>query len=204
MSEPLFPAPGGVAPPPAEPVTEPTSNRKVLMVLGAVGAVLVAGAGAFFLMNSGGSSEEAPFVAQPRSSASAPAPKPTPAPTAKVVIRTANVSVTSRDPFKPLFPSPTATPTATPSAAPSSAPAPVATTPSGPTGGSVTLGVTGIDVVAQTAVVTVDGKKYATPVNKVFAKYFTMYSVFNSTCVGILYGDQSIPVCTTKPQRVSP
>jgi hypothetical protein len=176
----------------------------MLMVIGALGAVLVAGAAAFFLMNSGGTSDDAPFVAQPRSSSTAAAAKPKPSPTAKVVIRTASVSVTSRDPFKPLFPTASAAPAATTPSSASPAPKPTATSGTGATGGAVTLSVSDIDPVAQTAVVAVDGKKYATPVNKIFGKYFTMYSVFNSTCVGILYGDQSIPVCTSKAQRVSP
>ena len=51
---------------------------------------------------------------------------------------------------------------------------------------------------------TVDKKKYATGVGKTFGQYFTVYSVFNDQCVGILYGDQSIPVCVSKPQTVSP
>jgi hypothetical protein len=30
-----------------------------------------------------------------------------------------------------------------------------------------------------------------------------MYSVFNTECVGVLYGDQSVPVCEGKPQTVT-
>jgi len=66
------------------------------------------------------------------------------------------------------------------------------------------LTVGSIDLVAQTAVVRVDSKSYTVGIGVPFAQYFTLYSVFNSNCVGVLFGDQSIPVCTTVPQTVSP
>ena len=61
-----------------------------------------------------------------------------------------------------------------------------------------------IDTVAQTATISVDGKKYATTVGTPFGQYYMMYSVFNDTCVGVLAGDSSIAVCTTKPVTVTP
>ena len=61
-----------------------------------------------------------------------------------------------------------------------------------------------IDPTAQTAVVSVDGKKYAAAVGKVFGKNYMVYSVFNAQCVGVLYGDQSVPVCTTAPATITP
>jgi hypothetical protein len=76
-------------------------------------------------------------------------------------------------------------------------------TPAAPTV-TVTLTVSKIDATAQTATVSVDGKAYATTVGKVFAKNYMVYSVFNAKCVGVLYGDQSIPVCTTAPATITP
>jgi hypothetical protein len=68
----------------------------------------------------------------------------------------------------------------------------------------VTLAVSKINTAKQTATITVDGKPYAATVGAVFGTNFVMYSVFNTQCVGILFGDQSVPVCTNAPQTVTP
>jgi hypothetical protein len=128
-----------------------------------------------------------------------------------VVIRPAGLTVTSRDPFKALFPPATVTTgtsasgsgTTTGTTSGSTGTTTPTTTGSGTTK-TVTLAVSTIDPVAGTATVTVDKKPYAVAVGKTFGQYFTVYSVFNEQCVGILYGDQSIPVCIAKPQNVSP
>ena len=149
--------------------------------------------------------------------ASAPAPgasaAPSTAPTAKPVARPAAASVTGRDPFKPLFavistgdgaaPGPAAGGSSGGSSGGGgSAAAPVpAPVPAAPT---VTLSVSKIDQAGQTATVAVDGKKYATSVNAPFGKYYTVYAIFNDSCVGVLYGDQSVAVCTSKPMTVTP
>ncbi len=211
MSEPMFPAPDGAGAAPAGgPVAESGSgNRTMLMVLGGVGAALVVGAGAYFLLNSGGSAPDT--TASPGQSVTGTAPAAVPAAkpaTKPVVIRPATVSVSSRDPFKPLIS--VATVGTTSGAAgspttPSTAPVPVApVTPVTPVTPTVTLSVSKIDPTLQTATVTVDGKAYATRVGVVFAKTFQLYSVFNAQCVGILFGDQSVPVCISRPQTVSP
>ena len=77
------------------------------------------------------------------------------------------------------------------------------TTPVTPVSAKLTLAVSGINLAKQTATITVDGVKYATSVGKVFDKTFVMYSVFNSSCVGLLYGDQNVAVCTANPVAVS-
>jgi hypothetical protein len=68
----------------------------------------------------------------------------------------------------------------------------------------VTLAVSAIDLKNQKATVSVDGKAYPVAVGNVFASNYMMYSVFNAQCVGVLYGDQSIAVCTGRPVSVTP
>ena len=41
-------------------------------------------------------------------------------------------------------------------------------------------------------------------VGQEFGKFYVMYSVFNDQCVGILMGDQSVAVCSTKAVTVTP
>jgi hypothetical protein len=201
----MFPSPDASAAAPAvAPAVESGSNRTMLLAVGGVGAALIVGAGAFFLLNSGGT-DPAPTAAgiPSRTSAASAAPSPSASPSAKpAVIRPASVSVSARDPFKPLFAAAKAStaPTSAPSTAPTSAPTPVPT----PVTPSVTLAVSKINTVKQTATVTVDGKAYATTIGAVFGKNFVMYSVFNAQCIGVLFGDQSVPVCTNSPQTVSP
>jgi len=206
MSEPMFPsADASAAAPAVAPAVESGNNRTMLLAVGGVGAALIVGAGAFFLLNSGGGTDPAPTAAgiPSRTSVASVAPSPSASASAKpAVIRPASVSVSARDPFKALFaPAKASTaPTAAPSTAPSSAPAPVPT----PVTPSVTIAVSKINTAKQTATVTVDGKPYAATIGAVFAKNFVMYSVFNTQCIGVLFGDQSVPVCTNSPQTVSP
>ena len=202
MSEPIFPGPPADAAPTGNPVEETSAggNRKALLALAAVGTALVAGAAAFFLLS--GSSGEEEFVAappRPATSVAAPVASPTPS----VVVKAAKVSVTGRDPFRPLFATAPPAPTAAPDSAPTAAPEP-SSAPTQPTAPTVALGVTKVDPLGQTATVTVDGKVYKTTLNKVFGKFFVMYSVFNSECVGVLYGDQSVPVCKGRVTTISP
>jgi hypothetical protein len=212
----MFPSPDGqqAAATTGAPVAE-GGTSKALLALGGIGAALVVGAGAFFLLNSGGSSPEAiPVPVQPQASAPAAAPSASPSATAKPVARPAAASVTGRDPFKPLFASSVGGSGVTvtagggggggggngggggATAAPVPAPAPAAPT--------VTLSVSKIDEATQSATVAVDGKKYPTTVNAPFGKYYTVYAIFNDSCVGVLYGDQSVAVCTSKPMTVTP
>ncbi len=208
MSEAMFPSNGApdAAPAPAAPVSGGTN--KTLLALGGIGAALVVGAGAFFLLGSGSAEPGPVAVSVPVGSSAAPRPAASTAPTAKPVVRPAAASVTGRDPFKALFvaapatdsgsTSPTGGSTGTTGAVPVPAPAAV------PVVKTVTLSVSKVDPVAQTVTVSVDSKKYATAVNTTFGTYYTVYSVFNDSCVGILYGDQSVAVCTNKPVSVSP
>ena len=207
MSEPMFPAPEPDGAAPAPVIDEPSgSSRKTLLVLGGVLGAVVVGAGAFLLL-SGGSDTAAPVAAPTTKSAPAPAASPSASATPKPVVRPATASVGTRDPFKKLFAVAVAT-SGSSSTSSSSSPAPSAApvkpaTPAAPTV-TVTLTVSKIDATAQTATVSVDGKAYATTVGKVFAKNYMVYSVFNAKCVGVLYGDQSIPVCTTAPATITP
>jgi hypothetical protein len=205
----MFPTPdGGAAAPAPAPAVESKGSRTALLALGGVLAAAVVGGGAYFLLNSGGSSDPTPVAAGVTAKPSAPAPaaSPSPSPTKPAVIRPASASVTSRDPFKPLYAAAkpgtvTGGSGSTPAPSASATPITPATQPTTPT---VTLAVSKIDTKAQTATVSVDGKPYAVSLNTLFAKNFVMYSVFNAQCVGILFGDQSVPVCTNLPQSVSP
>ena len=198
MSEPMFPSSGGDAAPAVSDPQPQGTNRKALLTIGGVVGALVIGGGAFFLLSgSGGGGDQS--LANPQPGAAASAPTPSASPVTVTTIKT--VSVAARDPFAPLFPTPAAPPAA--AAAP-----PASTTPlQGPTlapVAKVTLAVSAIDATKQTATVSVDGVKYPVAVGKVFAKSFLLYSVFNAQCVGVLFGDQSVPVCTTAPATVSP
>lgn len=210
MSEPIFPAPTATmtAPAPAEPEVDAPSggNRKALLALAGVGALLVAGAGAFFLLSSGGGDEvEAPIVAPPKASAAA---KPgTTAKPAKptVVVKPATVVVAARDPFKPLFPEPkSTTPATTDGSGATPAPSASASASTPTTDPAVVLAVTGIKPETQSATISVDGKKYKTVVGEEFGKFYVMYSVFNEQCVGVLMGDQSVAVCSGKSVTITP
>ena len=202
MSEPIFPGTPTDAAPTPHPVEEAPSggNRKALMALSAVAAVLVAGGAAFFLL-SGSGGEEEQVVAAPRPASTAPAPVASPTPS--IVVKAAQVSVTGRDPFRPLFSTPKPVSSPAPDAGASAAPQP-SSSPTQTSAPAVAIGVTKVDPLGQTATVTVDGKAYKTELNKVFAKYFVVYSVFNAECVGVLYGDQSVPVCKGRVTTISP
>ena len=214
MSEPMFPAPEAEVAPAAAVIDEPTrSNRTPLLIIGGVLGAVVVGGGAFLLL-SGGGDTALPAASPSRSAAPAPAASASPkaSPSAKPVTVPATTTVTTRDPFKPLFVAAVATSgsssataaTPAPSAAPATPVTPVTpVTPTTPTV-QVTLTVSKIDAAAQTAVVSVDGKAYPASVGKVFAKNYMVYSVFNAQCVGVLYGDQSVPVCTTAPATITP
>jgi hypothetical protein len=199
----MFPS-NGTAPAAAAPAAEApatSGNRKVLLVGGGLIAALVVGAGAFVMLTSGGGDD--PLAASTKGKPAVTAsPSASPAATTKAKPTTTikTVTVAARDPFAVLFPpTPTPAPAATSPAAqnPPSVPTPAPATP------KITLGVSGINLGKQTATITVDGVKYATSVGKVFAKTFVMYSVFNSSCVGLLYGDQNVAVCSANPVAVS-
>jgi len=186
------------------------SSRKRILITGGVAAALGLGAGLYFMfgMNAGGSDDAefrlAPSVSSPQ--AVAPSAKPVVVPTVP--------KVGTRDPFKALkpgeAPAPVAvadTTTSTTSSSTSTVPAGSGAAPAAPSGApasSVTLSVASINLATQTAVVDVDGKKYATGIGKTFAEKFSIYSVFNAQCIGILYGSSSTPVCIASPVSVTP
>jgi hypothetical protein len=195
----MFPSSAPEAAPMPSEQAKP-GNRKALLAVGGVVAALVVGAGAFFALSSSGGSDDP--VAAPAKGNPTAAASPTPSPTAKATTTIKTVTVAARDPFAVLFP-PTPTPTAK-STAPSGSTTQVQTTTSTPAlvTPKVTLAVSGISTAKQTATVTVDGVKYSVAVGKVFGSKFVMYSVFNGSCVGLLYGDQNVAVCVAKPVSV--
>lgn len=208
MSEPMFGA-GATAtaerPAPAPEVESPSSggNRKMLLALGGVvAALVVAGLAFFFLTSSGGDDADNAFV-PPAPRASAPAPAPSAA-APGTPVKPATITPAKRDPFAPLFPTPAA------STAPDNNPSAGASTPvtqpsTEPSVASVTMQVTSIDSVGQTANLVVDSKKFnKIDVGTTFGTYYTLYSIFNEQCVGVLYGDQNVPVCLGKPVNVTP
>ena len=203
MSEPMFPSNGTAPAAAAQSAVEPAKagKRKVLLAVGGVVAALVVGGGAFVMLTSGGGDEPvaAPAKGKPAASAS-PSASPSASASAKPATTIKTVTVAARDPFAVLFPP---TPTATTTTTNTTTQNPGTSTPVTPVSAKITLGVSGISVGKQTATITVDGVKYATSVGKVFAKTFVMYSVFNSSCVGLLYGDQNVAVCTANPVAVS-
>jgi hypothetical protein len=184
-----------------EPSNRRSSRKLVAAGLAAAAAVGV-GAGLYFMLGQNAAVDDsqfrlAPTVTSP--SAAAPSTKP---------VVPAAVSIGKRDPFKALKPGSAPAPvvgsdtssTATTAGA-GSAGAPIAAPTSAPVS-SVTLSVTSINLVTQTAVVDIDGKKYATGVGKSFGDRFTMYSVFNAQCVGIMHGSVNTPVCLSAPATV--
>jgi len=218
MSEPMFPT-SAEEPDPFAGAPEASAsggNRKALLAVGGVVAALVVGGGAFFLLTgsgSGGTDEAWAPTVTPKSAA--PAPKAS-ASGGTTVVKVKPVAVVGHDPFAPLFAPVSANQGSTSGTGVTTTTGGSTTTTSGTTSGtgtstgtgttasSVTLSVAGIDTVAQTATISVDGKKYATTVGTPFGQYYMMYSVFNDTCVGVLAGDTSIAVCTTKPVTVTP
>lgn len=208
MSEPMFRGgPPSPEPQAAEPA-ESRSNRKALYLIGGVVGALVLAGGAFLLLNgSSSSSDDAGTVAGGQANANQPA---TVKPPAAVVVKPATVNISARDPFAPVYTAPVVaqSPAANPStpstpAAPSTPNAPVVTTPTTP---PVTLAVLSINTNGGgSATITVNGKKYSnTKVGATFGTYYTLYSVFNPQCVGLLYGDQNVPVCLSRPATVTP
>jgi hypothetical protein len=197
----MFPSNGTAPAAAAQPAAEPAKagSRKLLLAVGGVVAALVVGAGAFVVLTSGGGDEPvaAPTKGKPAASAT-PSVTPSPSASAKPATKIKTVTVAARDPFAVLFP-----PTPTATAATTTTTTNQTSTPVTPVSAKITLGVSGISVAKQTATITVDGVKYATSVGKVFAKTFVMYSVFNSSCVGLLYGDQNVAVCSANPVAVS-
>jgi hypothetical protein len=203
MSEPMFPTVDAAErPAPVEPDGSGGTSRKAMFAVGGALGALALGAGAFVLLTgSGGSADDTSAAVAPRAAASAPAPAPTPS---RAVVTIKTVAVAARDPFAVLFPAPKPAPAAP--AAANQAPGTTTTTPQVATVPTTTIAVSvsAVNPTKQSATVSIDGTKYAATIGKVFAKTFVLYSVFNTQCVGLLYGDKSVPVCTTAPATVSP
>jgi hypothetical protein len=182
------------------------SSRKRLILAAGAAAAIGLGAGLYFMFGTGGSDDAEFRLVPPVSSPQAVVPS------TKPVVTAPAPKVGTRDPFKVLkpgaAPAPVAVADTTTSASSTSGnttaavAGPIAS-PSAAPASSVTLSVTSINLATQTAVIDVDGKKYATAAGKTFASTFTLYSVFNAQCVGVLYGSASTPVCLANPVTVS-
>ena len=194
--------PQDVEPPDDQEQSRGGSKRVLLLAVGVAAAAGV-GAALYFMLGVGSGGDDAQFRLAPTvTTPNAQAPSTAP------VVPVTPTKIGSRDPFKALKPGAVAAPIAaadTTSATSSgnagsassvgSAPAPAS---------SVTVSVTSINPTAQTAVIDIDGKKYATGVGKVFAQKYSVYSVFNAQCVGLLYGSSSTPVCIATPVTITP
>ncbi|MFC6238363.1 hypothetical protein [Longivirga aurantiaca] len=210
MSEPIFAAGNGAAAPvQADPQPEKGNNRKALLALGAVLGAVVVGGGAFFFLNQSSSGDE---VAMPPKKPAATEPEVAPSPSAKptkaVTVKTA--TVTSHDPFAVLFPeeqAPSGSGDGTTPDPGTSTPAPDASAPVTPpdqsTSTTYKVEVTIIKQDAGVAQIQVNGKPYSASVGKDFGQYFTLYAIFNSDCVGVLFGDQNVPVCKGSASTVA-
>lgn len=124
----------------------------------------------------------------------------------------ARTDVTSRDPFAPLYDkeqaaaadsAPAAASVAAGAAAaqtadsagssPMTAAAPVVTTPTPASGG--TISKLKISALGNSVTLRLDGKKYTVAEGETFATSYRLYDIFNAECAGFLYGDQNAVVC---------
>ncbi len=65
-----------------------------------------------------------------------------------------------------------------------------------------TLVLVTVSAPTQSAVFTVDGKKVTAKTGTTFAPNFRLYSLFGTTCAGVLYGDQNIAICQGDVKKV--
>jgi hypothetical protein len=204
----MFPSPSATTEPVLDEAPATTGNRKAIYAVGGIVAALAVGGVAFFLLTGSGSGADEAWT-PPAPQAGAPSTAPSTAPSAgtkTTVVK--SVALVGRDPFAPLFvvPAPAASTATTTTTTPATtSPGSSGTTAgSGTTTPAVTLSVSVVDPIKQTATVAVSGKKYAASVGVAFGQYYVLYSVFNDKCVGVLVGDQSVAVCTTNPVSVTP
>ena len=175
---------------------KPASRRRRLVLSGAGAAILAAGGVAFYLMTSSNTGSDAPFFPSVQGKASA-APSGSPSTAASAAAQDSQTA--GRDPFAPLVTGQQTS--ASVKSGTSTSAGSVAKAPSTSTvvGTPTVLSVSAINVTTGTATVTVAGKAYDAKVGATFGQDYLLYSVFNSSCVGVLVGDQSLAVCSTKP-----
>ena len=163
-------------------------RRKLLLIVGGAALVVLLGLAAWFLFFSGSGSpsndglvvvhKNAPAAAAPKAAAPVPAAKPI------------NEAI-GRDPFTPVVKPVTAS--STTAAAGGTTAAGSTTSSSTSSGTSVTLQM--VKVTPTSATLKVDGKSYTASVGQVFATNFKLYGLFDAQCAGVLFGDQSVPLC---------
>lgn len=185
-----FGTPGGVGVAEPEPAVEeaaPAAPRRTLfVVLGLAFALVVVGA-AFFLLFSGGSEEVATGPVTQGKPSAAPSGQPAPPVSAPAVVPPTFSDNVGTDPFEPAV--------AAPPPAPADSPAP-SSGASAPAGTTVVLGLTQVADNLTSVNVTVDGVAVnGLTVGKSFASSFKVYAIFNATCAGFLYGDESVALC---------
>lgn len=208
MSEPMF---GGVpAAPQEESAPAESSSRKPLLIVGGVVAAVALAGVAFMALSGGGSSDDDAPLAFPKPKPSASVGAPSAEPSATPVIKPATVKVSKRDPFAPLAqasaaPSGGSTTPATNGGSTNGGSTPNVAPTATPTTAAVTLALKHVREDIGRAWITVDGKKFwRLTVGESFGGYYSVYSIFNDQCVGVLYGDQSVPLCKDKPVTVTP
>jgi len=179
-----------------------SGNRRTLLLVGGLVAALAAAAAAYFFLFSG-SGTPAPTAVQPPAAApKASASASTPA-AGSTGTKRSSYPLTSRDPFAPLAGSGAKASTGT-SSTTTSATAAGAPTPAAPIATPITFILASVDAKAGTASLSVDGTSYNATVGKVFGKSYMLYAVFNTSCAGVLIGDQSVPICVGHSVAVTP
>ena len=172
---------------------DPRGNdrRRTLIVAlgGALVALLVVG---LYLVISSGKSDSDTTTSPQSSSATAANAKPGAAAPAPVV-QVAPVPVVGRDPFAnlPTAAAPVTGGSTTGSGSSTSTAAPVHA-----------LTLVSVSAPGQSAVFTVDGKRYAVKTGAAFATDFRLYALFGTTCAGVLYGDQNVAICAGDAKQV--
>jgi hypothetical protein len=171
-----------------------SDRKRLLMIVGAAAAAVVLGLVAWMLLSGSNSAEETGLVTPaPREQAAQPAPEE---PVVEAAPETFDGEL-GRDPFEPLFEEVSEEAVADTD---TGAVSPVVTDGSATGGTEVTGGtpvrVQMVDVTAAGATVTVDGASYDAVVGgDTFATVFRLYGVFDETCAGILFGDESVVMC---------
>lgn len=168
-------------------------DRRRLLVFGLGGLLLALLAVGLFLVLSGSGSNNTTAASSLAKANAAPVNSGASAQTVPQQI--APAPVIGRDPFAGL-----------PASGTAAAAAAASTTSGGTTASTTTpahtLVLVAVSAPTQSAVFTVDGKKVTAKTGTTFAPNFRLYSLFGTTCAGVLYGDQNIAICQGDVKKV--